>query len=110
MADMLNPATVAKVLGVTEVTLLNWRRRRVGPEWIKRGRNYFYHADRFQEYLEAIGPLPESDDPWTRRRFFATAHNPEETPERKATLEEALATLAERVEVLELALDTGAGL
>lgn len=103
MADLISTATVAKRLEVTEATLCHWRKRGVGPDHIRHGRVCFYPSDLLDEYLERIGPIPSrEEDP--ERRFFADIHNPRMTPERKASLEDMLADLSERLAVVEVEL------
>jgi len=72
---------VGEILRVTVVTLCIWRRKRVGPEWFKRGQFIYYRAEQLQEYLDRIGPIPEGMDLPTKRRFFTNAHRPTVTPE-----------------------------
>ena len=112
MAKTHDVATVAKALGVSPPTLLNWRARGIGPVWFQRGHRYFYKADQFQEYLDRIGPIPEGLDLWSKRRFFEKAHHPEETPEQlaedtpkqDAALAATVAELKRRLEVIEVAV------
>ena len=107
MASMLDPAAISKVLGISEATLVHWRARGVGPKWSRRGRYIYYRADRFQDYLAEIGPIPEGLDAWGRRRFFVTAHEAEVAPEEIPETVEHKATVAElanQLAVAELAL------
>ena len=88
--------------------MCHWRKRGVGPDHIRHGRVFFYPSDLLQAYLDKIGPVPSrEEDP--ERRFFADIHSPRMTPERKASLEDKLASLSDRLAVVELALDMGAG-
>ena len=103
MADLISTATLAERLDVTPATLCHWRKRGVGPDFIRHGRVYFYPSDLLDAYLERIGPiLSREEDP--ERRFFANIHNPRPTPERKVMLEdclEVLEALTAKVEGLE---------
>ena len=86
--------------------MCHWRKRGVGPDFIRHGRVFFYPSDLLQAYLDRIGPIPtREEDP--ERRFFANIHNPRPTPERKVMLEDcldSLAVLAERLAVVEVEL------
>ena len=99
-SPLLTSESVAKRLEVTVAGLCFWRQRGVGPEWYRRGRHYFYPADKFEDYLRRIGPVPsKEEDP--RRTFFAIAHSPKVTPERHVMLAEYIEAMAARLSVVE---------
>ena len=81
MRNLLTPASVAATLGISTVALHNWRKRGVGPSWVKRGPFYYYRQDHLQEYLDRLGPIPEGMSPREKHRFFTNANKPEVTPE-----------------------------
>ena len=101
-SPLLTSESVAKRLEVTVAGLCFWRQRGVGPEWYRRGRHYFYPAEKFEDYLRRIGPVPsKEEDP--RRTFFAIAHSPKVTPERHVMLAERIENLAARLAKVEQA-------
>ena len=101
-SPLLTSETVAERLEVTVAGLCVWRKRGVGPEWHRRGRHLFYPADKFEDYLRRIGPVPsKEEDP--RRTFFAIAHSPKVTPERHVMLAERIENLEARMARVEQA-------
>ncbi len=100
MQNLYDPEAAGNILGVSPVTLHHWRKAGVGPEWFKRGRYYYYRADKLQEYLDRTGPLPTTEA--EKRRFFTDAHRPDVIPE---TPEPAtVAELSARLVVVEVEL------
>lgn len=85
---------VAEILRVSEVTLLHWRKRSVGPAWVKLHGAFRYPFEAFHEYLERIGPIPVGATTEEKRQFFIKAHKPELTAEDLAG-KAALAKLAD---------------
>jgi len=53
MNDMLNPYEVGQYLNVSESTLYRWRRKGVGPEFIRYPTNrIFYHKSDLDRWLK----------------------------------------------------------
>lgn len=59
METLLSPVDVARLLGVSENTLANWRSERQGPPFCKVGALVRYPADRLHQWIESRMRLPE---------------------------------------------------
>ena len=49
--EFYSPAEVAKMTGLSSVTLLSWRQRGEGPPWSKAGRRVLYRRADFERWL-----------------------------------------------------------
>jgi hypothetical protein len=43
---------VLKLFGITENTLVDWRKRGSGPAYSRRGNQFFYHPDDLRAFIE----------------------------------------------------------
>lgn len=105
----LSTADIAAVLGVTVMTLCNWRKAGVGPPCVRRGYEYRYSRPGFQDYMERLtggDPIPADLTPGQKRKFFSQFHrdNPladdpplAELAERLAGVERILLVLSKKL-------------
>lgn len=49
---LLMPAELAEMLKVTEETLREWRRQKIGPDFVKVGKSVLYRETDVQQWLE----------------------------------------------------------
>lgn len=88
---LYSPREVAGIVGVTVVTLCHWRKKNVGPDWVRHGPLVFYSAGDLRAYISRVGPIPANMTGSEKQLFFTAAHRPEPEP---ATIEELAARLA----------------
>jgi hypothetical protein len=50
---LITPSELAAMLNVKEHTLVVWRTRRIGPSYVKLGREIFYHDALVREWINA---------------------------------------------------------
>jgi len=68
LADYLSEGEVAEAIEKTTKTLRNWRAQRVGPPWVRLGRQVYYRKAAFGEWLRDC-----EQQPVRRRREKAAA-------------------------------------
>ncbi len=50
--NLFTDAEFAKAIGVTEQTLTEWRCKKIGPAYVKLGRNVFYHLHDVNKWIQ----------------------------------------------------------
>ena len=94
---LYSPRDVAGIVGVTVVTLCHWRKRGVGPDWTRHGRQLVYYpAGDLRAYIERVGPIPANMTGREKQTFFINAHTaPVPEPEPAPAPEPEPVTIAE---------------
>lgn len=59
---MLSPKQAADLIGVTEMALLKWRQKRVGPTYIRQVGRIYYRREDIEAWREANTVRPRAAD------------------------------------------------
>lgn len=51
------PEEISEIYGIPRGTLANWRCRKEGPRFYKRGRRVLYFLDEFEKWLKSVPVL-----------------------------------------------------
>jgi DNA-binding transcriptional regulator YiaG len=65
LAEAMRPETLSAKLGVSMMTLKNWRSRGQGPKFLKAGRRILYPPEWVDEFIKAASEKPQED--WAQK-------------------------------------------